>query len=451
MKATGAGSLLSGALLILAGTPLALGAQNATIASVRALAAAPADDASQLKLVVILSRHGVRSPTWTEERLNGYSAQPWPHWSVPPGYQTDRGFELMKRFGSYDRASLAEAGLVAAQGCADAASTYFWADTDQRTMESGRALAEGMFPGCVLQVHSLGAGQNDPVFHPSRKGVGQADSDAAFAGFAARVQEQNDPELDELLGEMQNVLQGCAPKVACVPVHGLANQMAAHGELAVRGNGDHLVELQGPLAEASSFAEDFLLEYADGMPGEQVGWGKVDEPQLQRFLALHSDYFELIHRTPALARIEASNLLLHLLRTLEQGVERRPVADAVGPAGSKVVVLVGHDTNLSAVAALLGLHWTLDGRKDDTPPGTELAFELWQDNRGAWSLRVTAAMQTLNQLRTVQELTVAAPPAHEMLTLQGCGVGASTCSFAEFESIVKAAIGSHTALPAQSK
>jgi hypothetical protein len=61
-----------------------------------------------------------------------------------------------------------------------------------------------------------------------------------------------------------------------------------------------------------------------------------------------------MHRTPAQARIQASNLLFHIERRLEQGMMHQPAAYAVGTADSKVVVLTGHDTNIAPVAALLG-------------------------------------------------------------------------------------------------
>src|SRR6476469_2583659 len=61
------------------------------------LAAAPqARPALQLKSAVILTRHGVRAPTWTPDRLNQYSVEPWPDFGVPPGNLTPRGRELMK-------------------------------------------------------------------------------------------------------------------------------------------------------------------------------------------------------------------------------------------------------------------------------------------------------------------------------------------------------------------
>ena len=390
-------------------------------------------------MVVILSRHGVRSPTWTSERLNSYSAQPWPQWNVAPGNLTSRGYELMKLFGSYDRSELAANGLLSASGCREARSAYIWADTDQRTLASGKAIAEGLFPGCAPEVHSLPAGEVDPLFHPTANGVKPGEAEVAYAALETRVKQRQEAS-PELVEEMQHVLLGCAPKIACKPMHPPAMPLVGAPTAVVHGSGDRIVDLQGPLAQASSFAEDFLLEYADGMPMEQVGWGKVDEPQLRRFLQLHSEYFDLLHRTPALARLEASNMLFHIERTLEQAVEQQPVNGALDTPGNKLVVILGHDTNIAGVAALLGLNWTLDGREDDTPPGTELAFELWQSQSGVYTVRVSIAFQTLDQLRTMPALTHANPPARTSLTLRGCEVRNSGCSWQDFEKIANEAV-----------
>jgi 4-phytase/acid phosphatase len=394
---------------------------------------------NQLKLVVILSRHGVRPPTWTQDRLDEYSALPWPKWDVPPGYLTHHGYELMKQFGSFDHASYAQEGLLRGGRCADAAETYIWADTDERTMESGRALAEGLFPGCPPEVHSLASGTSDPLFHPGRR-LRMANAHVAKTALEVTESQRPDERQNELLVEMQRVLNGCRPDDSCTPAHAPAIPLPGAPDEAVNGNGDHATASRGSLGNAASFAEDFLLEYTEGMPSSQVGWGNVSESQLRRFLDLHSLNSDMTHRTPSAARLEASNMLFHILRTLDQGVEHHPVEDAVGRVNSKMVLLVGHDTNIAGVAALLGLHWTLDERRDDTPPGTELAFELWQNASGAYTVRVTVAMQTLKQMREKQDLSFSAPPAHQTLLLDGCSAEAQACRWEDFERIVDTSI-----------
>jgi 4-phytase / acid phosphatase len=390
----------------------------------------------RLQMVIILSRHGVRSPTWPQARLNLYSVQPWPEWDVPPGNLTSRGYALMQLFGSFDRASMAANGLLAASGCADVTQTYVWADTDQRTMESGRALAEGLFPGCPPPVRALNAAETDPLFHPAS----DQKKPKVEAGAA-----QPDSRQNELLAEMQNVLSGCDPKAACRPAHMPAISLRNGVEPAQGKNGSS--DPPEPSELAGSFAEDFLLEYAQGMSMDQVGWGKVDEAQMRRFLELHSQSFERLHRAPATAGLEASNMLFHIVRTLEEQVESKPLSDAIGPVGSKLVVIAGHDTNLAGVAALLGLHWTLDGRVDDTPPGTEMAFELWQDQHGTYSVRLAISMQTLDQLRGLLDLTLANPPARQPLVPRGCNTGRGACTWDHFYKIADQAIDKNHLFP----
>lgn len=440
MNPCGAGRFSPGffpaALLILVSAVLPLRAQSPA----KVLQANHRREAPRLRFVVILSRHGVRPPTWTQDRLDEYSSQPWPHWSVPPGYLTPHGYELLKRFGSFDRASLAGAGLIAADGCADAANTYIWTDTDERTIESGRALAEGLFPGCPPVAHSRAAGERDSLFHPGASESRPAGANPERQEPETLATSKPEAEWNTLLGEMQNVLKGCSPAEPCTPARAPATMLFGAQGAEDSGKSSMSSEGREPLSLASSFAEDFLLEYTEGMPSDQIGWGKVDESQILRFMTLHTEHSELSDRAPARARMGASNLLFHIERTLQQAVERRPIEDALGSVDSKLVLIVGHDTNIAQVAALLGLHWTLDGRNDDTPPGTELAFELWQDANGSNTVRVTVSMQTLRQMREMQTLTPAAPPNHEALTLQGCGVKSQGCAWSDFVQVVDAAI-----------
>src|SRR5581483_862326 len=151
----------------------------------------PLSAAEQLRYIIIFSRHGVRAPTWTAERLNQYSAQPWPDWRVPAGTLTAHGRSGMKllgaRYGDYLRGE-----QLLGSGCTDAEHVHFEADKDPRTVESARALAEGMLPDCKTEVQWSHADGQDPMYY----GVGEPDSNMAAAAVLGRIG-PNQQALDE--------------------------------------------------------------------------------------------------------------------------------------------------------------------------------------------------------------------------------------------------------------
>ena len=69
-------------------------------------AAEPVGDAPQLVKVVVLSRHGVRSPTQSEETLKGWSTHNWPEWPVHRGELTPRGAALVTTLWKQEGAAL---------------------------------------------------------------------------------------------------------------------------------------------------------------------------------------------------------------------------------------------------------------------------------------------------------------------------------------------------------
>jgi len=400
---------------------------------------APAAKQERLQFVLVLTRHGVRSPTGDPGRYNPYSASPWPKWDVPPGYLTARGFELMKLYGAYDRAAWSAQGLLGASGCADAARVEIVADSDQRTRETGKALAEGMFPGCAVEVHAQAEGERDPLFHPLRDGHADpnpaADAAAIKKGMEAKerkLSESYRPQLEELDG----ILAGCGRTAVTNPKRISILDPPAEDADPMDGRGSDRHE-HDPLSAASSMAETLLLEYAQGMKGADLGWGCLDENKLRAVMELHSAHAETADRMPQTARADASNLLNRILATLEQSAMDKPVAGAMGKPGDRLLMIVGHDTNIDTVSALLNLLWTADGRHDDTPPGAALVFELWRSVAGAYRLRVFYTAQTLDQMRNEQPLTLENPPQRVALAVPGCGQAERPCSLNAFLALAR--------------
>jgi 4-phytase/acid phosphatase len=397
-------------------------------------AAAPA----HLRYVVIITRHGVRAPTWDAARLNQYSTQPWPGWGVPRGNLTPHGRALMKLMGAYYREWLSAEHLLTRQQCEDAGRVYIHADTDQRTLETGRALAESLLPGCAVTVHSEPDGNRDPLFDPISAGIAQPDWGIAAQAVRERLLKHPPGHFVDLhraaFEALQFVLDGesGAPKKLLEPPE----------EIGVLVTG-RSIQLSGPLSAASTLGETLLLEYANGMQGKDLGWGRLDADTLFRILELHAAYADLTRRTLYLARARGSNLLDHVLRSMEQAASGKAAAGALGPLGTAVLILSGHDANLANLSGMLGLSWRLPGyQPDDTPPGGALIFSLWrQPDTARYLVRAEYLAQTLQQMRSAVPLTMAAPPAKEDVAVAGCESATEIgCSWDAFARALQRAI-----------
>lgn len=403
--------------------------------------ATAAGNGASLQYVVVLSRHGVRPPLQSQADLNKFSALPWPAWPVAPGILTPHGYGLLKLFGGWDRARFASQGLFAASGCDDAAHVTIIADTDERTRSSGRALADGLLPGCKVAVHSLHFGFNDPLFRSLEAGVGHADAGLAMNAIAGRIGGNPNSLTDVYraqLTALDHVLAGCGHARNANPARASIFSMTAG---LAPGSGAGSAVLHGPVPTASYLVENLLLEYTEGMSAANTGWGCVDAPTLRSLMQINAAAWEYGTRTPEIARERASNLLYHIERSMDQSMAGKPVGGALGAPGDRMLILVGHDSNIAAVAGALDINWVVDGLVDDTPPGGALLFELWRPRDGGKPfVRVEYTAQTLDQMRQGQTLTTANPPVQDPIFVPGCSRADSSCTWDGFVTAVRLSI-----------
>jgi 4-phytase/acid phosphatase len=396
----------------------------------------------ELKFVAMVSRHGVRSPLGRVDQLNLYSRQPWPTWGVPAGDLTEHGAQLMTLMGAYYRELLDDEGLLAQSGCTDSAHIRIVADSDQRTRETGKALASGLAPGCKIEITVLPEGTSDPLFHPLAARVGNPDRMLATAAVAGRIGD-NPPGLlaayRAQLQALEEVLLACSPGAECkneTP----ASLFDIPASLAT-GKSDHLVELRSPLGLASTMTENLLLEYSEGLDAKSVGWGRVDLPKLRELLQLHTASEDIAQRTGYIARAQSSNLLFHLLQSMAQTAEGHALAGSLSKPEDRLLLLVGHDTNIANIAGDLGLSWLVDGRRDDTPPGGALVFELWKKARSNdFFVRTFYVAQTLDQMRNKTPLSLSTSPQRLPVFVPGCGRADGACDWRSFQQALQAGI-----------
>ena len=410
------------------------------------VAQTPVTMKSKLKFAVVFTRHGVRSPTWNQVELNAFSAEPWPDWGVAPGNLTPHGGKLMTLFGSYYRLYFAAAGLMLSTGCEGAKHLHIRADAESRTRETGRALATGMMPGCSLDVQVVNDGQ-DPLFSPLAVGIGKADRALAVSSISGRIGENLDAittAYQQAFNRLREMLFGCALATACPGEENPAKRSVLKQSSSIEvGKGGNAADLRGPIRTGSTLAEDLFLEYANGMEGKDLGWGRLEASKLVEIMRLHTAYSDLARQTPYVARLQGSNLLSHILRSMEQAVKGSSVTGSLCDVGDRLLITVGHDTNISNIAGMLGISWLLDGyQPSDTPPGGALVFELWQQDDGEITVRTYYLAQSLEQMHNALPLTLNSPPLKSPIFVPGCSRAdrEMSCPWKAFERTFENAI-----------
>ncbi|MEP7327941.1 MAG: histidine-type phosphatase [Betaproteobacteria bacterium] len=406
------------------------------------VAVAQSDEA--LQKVVILSRHGVRSSLHSAAEMANWSRDSWPAWGVPEGDLTPRGAELATQMGRYYRQYLNAQGAMPAEGCPAGGSVYIYADVMQRTRVTAQSLINGMARDCGITVRSRGDVKLDALFHPLQAGVCKLDPMVA----QTRVLERAGGNINGLTRDLkapfamlQSALGCCKPALCTAFGKGETCTLPdLPTALLPAADGSHLGMLGG-LAIASTSAELILLEYADGKPLPEVGWGRATPPQMTQMFRLHTEYFDLTERTPYLARKMGSSLLTKIAaavtsaRSLGFGPPEPAVRDA------RFVAYVGHDTNIVNLAGMLDTTWLQPGyQRNQTPPAGALMFEVREGADKKLRVYTSYVAQSMEQMRNVTLLSLDAPPFKTPLRLPGCGAATTPgfpCTLEEFAVAVR--------------
>ncbi len=412
-----------GRALAVASLAFAFAAFGLAHAPQRAGAASDSASPADLAMVVVMTRHGVRSPTHPGE-LNAYSARPWPAWKVAPGHLTAHGAALMRGFGeAYGRRYGSLAPPVA--GCPARDAVFVWADTDQRTLATGRALLDGFAPKCSSIAVNHASTKTDTLFDPSVGRVDVARSKASLLGALGGDPNSLAQTYAREYAELNGVL-GCVAPARCTPLAGIKTSVASTGD-------GGLAELSGGFDLAESAVGDLYLGYVEGLP--DAGWGKLDARTMLDLLALRSAQSRLVRQNPYTAQVHSSNILTHIVETLVQGATSVKSPEIAAPAAARIVFLVGHDTQLSQLAGLLRLSWLApQGPFNDAPPGGALVFELHAPAASPAYVRLFFAAQRMSDMRA----GIGTRPDFVPVYVPGCP--SLDCPLEAFSKIVDAAV-----------
>jgi 4-phytase/acid phosphatase len=370
---------------------------------------------------VAVVRHGIRAPTAAPEVLHVWSTDPWPAWSVKPGELTVQGARLMTSVGAWYARDLKRSGLDFGNCAAFTDHLKTIADSKQRDLDSAAAMLKGIAPSCSLHYHAFAAGQKDPLFRGRSETL---PDDARITSLDAPTK--------AALNTLQETLLGCTGP-AC-----LDRAKAAGKKLLVNLPADEALD------EAGSLAENLMLEYAEGMPLESVGWGRLGGDGIAWIITVHNASFNLRKRPLGPASVRDGNMLAYIIATLTRAAGKTSGLPSLTETANASLILLGHDTDLATQAGLLGVDWHQVTQPDDYPPGGMLIYQLVESD-GQYGVRVRVALPTLPGLRNADVL--APGGMHEATVRQpGCG-NAEVCPLPRFEKMVMHAIPDSMVIP----
>lgn len=379
-------------------------------------------DGYRVERAVIVYRHGLRAPLDTEIGALDYSKEAWPVWATANAELTPHGREALRLMGQYDRALFTKLGLLQTTACPEPDHLLIYSDSDSRSIGSGDELREGLAPGCQIAVQHKKAGASDLTFTANAPGAAPFDATSALRSInsytkggpgvlAAQTQAQT-RILEEILGCRTPASSSQQCDIAAVP-----SRLDAD---------NHGIGLTGPIMITSGTAEVLLLEYAEGMPMSEVGWGRADMAKLTAISRLHALLFDIFDRSPYMAQRTATEMAPRIRSLLTSS------------GGPKVTLLVGHDNNIAALTSLLGASFQIPSYgRDDPPVGGGLGFLLLTDTKtGKQFVQLFYHAQTLDQMRDLTSLSLKSPPATQILAPK-CAKGPKhLCSIEDLASLL---------------
>ena len=357
----------------------------------------------QLDKVVILSRHGIRTPLEnTIAFLEKSSPFKWPSWDHAYGYLTTRGGVLETFFGHYLSQWLEQQNIKLTPENPD---IYVYANSLQRTVATAQFLVAGAYAGYDIPIeHKYTIEKMDPIFDPSV----QNDS--------SEIKQQVLKEIEEA-DKKGSIFKNLAPAYKMVsdildyPHSKLYSELKC--DFADIPYELHFVkneepELRGPLAIGICVIDAFLLQYYSAFPKEQIAWGRItSQEQWQQLMQIRNHYIDLVFHSRTIAR-HNSKLLIN------------KIDDLLHNKTHKVNLLVGHD---STIAALLGAldfaEYQLPNQCENTPIGGMVVLQRYHNKASEeYLFKAEYVYQSFEQLYTAQPLDINHPPQHYQLQLK---------------------------------
>ena len=340
----------------------------------------------QLKEVVVMSRHNIRSPLVSGgAAYMRVSPHTWFSWSSPGSQLSLRGGVLETEMGQFFRKWLVGEGLLPDNYRPEGDDVLFYANSRQRTFATAKYFSAGFLPFANVEItHKYQEDKMDPVFTPK------------FTKMNDAYRQQVLYEISQLHGGPQKMMASVQPTLTLVEeIIDMAHSPAAQNDTTHFWYNDTQFKLEkgdeprmkGGFTLANSVVDALVLQSYESESMSAFGHELTAE-QWRAICAIKEVYDALLFTTYS----AAVNLAYPLVSRIREELHHE---------GRKFTFLCGHDSNLASIGAALRFVYpeTEQAFELHTPIGSKLVFEKWSDGENEF-VAVNLVYQAVHQLQS---------------------------------------------------
>lgn len=361
----------------------------------------------QLKEVVVMSRHNIRSPlTSGGAAYKRVTPHEWFKWTSPSSQLSMRGGALETEMGQFFRQWVVGAGLLPDNYRPTGDEVLFYANSRQRTFATAKYFSAGFLPFANVEItHKYDEDKMDPV-------------------FKAQFTKMNNAYRQKILDEMQAMNGGPQAWMASIqPTLTMMEDVIdmAHSPAALEGDTVHFryddtsfkiekgdePRMTGGFTLVNSVADALVLQCYESESMAPFGKSELTTQQWRAITGAKEVYDHLLFCTHA----AAVNLAYPLVSRIREELHR---------TDRKFMFLCGHDTNLNTIGTALGFQFpeTEQALELHTPIGSKLVFEKWSDGKDEY-VAVNLVYATLSQMHNRSLLSPENPPMVLPIAIEG--------------------------------
>ena len=372
-------------------------------------------DKYKLKEAVVLSRHNIRSPlSDSKSDLGRMTPHQWTKWSAGKSELTSRGGALETMMGQYFRKWAVDAGLFPENHTPTADDLNIIANSMQRCIATAQYFSSGFMPvGGVTVNHRYVPSKMDPLFNPQLTKVSPEFVATAMEQINSMGGKKGIVGINEAIAPnylfIQEVMDTKDSPMAKEKDPKLKDFSNFNTEIVLEKFKEPAMKSGSALKDLNAASDAFILQYYEEPDSVKAAFGKKLTREQWAQLAHIKDVYQDVLFTAPIVAVNVSHPLIQYMY------------DELRSPDRKFTFLVGHDSNLSAVATALGVEeYELPAAiEKKTPIGSKIVIEKFEGADGKEYADINIVYQSVDQLRNMELLSLDNPPMIYPLSLKG--------------------------------